>query len=94
MVYKTDQTLFRWLFGFQDGGESSSFIPSYRYLGNEFCSSRRAFSPLRQTLNGTVDEEIWTWKERSVFFSLDVFRSHSFVFIDCSCLPNVRYALK
>ena len=68
MLYKTDQTLFRWLFGFQNGGESSPFIP--------------------------VDEEIWTWKERSVFFSLDIFTSHSFVFIDCSCLPNVRHALK
>lgn len=94
MVYKTDQTLFRWLFGFQNGSESSLLIPSYRYLGEEFCSRRRAFSPLRQTLNGTVDEEIWTWKEISVFFSVDVLRNHSFVFIDCSCLPNVRHALK
>ena len=90
MLYKTDQTLFRWLFGFQNGGESSPFIPSYRYLGDEFCSRRRAFSPLRQTLNGTVDEEIWTWKERSVFFSLTSSRVIvSFLLIVAVCLMFV-----
>ena len=46
----------------------------FAYFLDWKSSRHNIFSPLRQTLNGTVGEELfWTWKVRFVFAS-DIFQ--------------------
>lgn len=94
MVYKTDQTLFRWFSVFK---MAAGLLPLYHHiviLGASLVLGAVHFRHYRRLWMGQWMKKFGLGKKDLYSFPSTSSGCRSFVFIDGSCLPNVRHALK